>query len=101
VKTCCTPGCTNELSPNGRMRTCVNCRASAHRWEKRRPPEVLNYFQQLRVRTNRMSLFAVVKDDEVVFKDRAELERKRLITFPARRKAKSNVVAFKKRNNGK
>jgi hypothetical protein len=48
-----------------------------------------------------MSTFAVVVDEDVVKKDHAELERKRLITFPARKRAKSNVVEFKKRNNGK
>jgi len=85
---CCTTDCDNVVSPNSKLRTCVNCRAAIHRWDKRSTGEIVNYFQQLRVRTARMSTFAVIKvsDDQVIKKDHDELERKRLVTFPKRKK---------------
>ena len=101
MKTCCTPGCDNELKPNSRLRTCNNCRAYAHRWDRRRPAERLDYSRALSVRRARMSLFMEVSDDAVSMRDHDALEKKRLITFPVRKskqKAKSNIVEFKIRN---
>jgi len=75
-----------------------------HRWDRRRPAEALHYFHQLRVRTSRMTTFAVIKDDEVTKLDHATLEQKRLLSFPVRKskaKAKANVVEFKLRNRNK
>jgi hypothetical protein len=88
MKRCCTTDCENLLSPNSRLRTCVNCRATIHRWDKRPTGEIVNYFQQLRVRTARMSTFAVIKidEDKVIKKPHEELERKGLVTFAKRKK---------------
>lgn len=101
MATCCTPGCDNELSPNARLRTCVNCRAHGHRWDKRRPAERLDYSRRLRLYNSRMRMFYEVTDDDVKTRDHATLEEKRLLSFPVRKakeRAKANVVAFKLRN---
>jgi hypothetical protein len=44
-----------------------------------------------------MSLFSEIRDGEAYKKDRAEIIRKRIMTFP---KKKSNVVPIKKVSNG-
>jgi hypothetical protein len=101
MKTCCTPGCDNELTEHARLRNCSACRSHLHRWDRRRPAEALHYFQQLKVRQNRMTDFADLRDDNIVPVDHATLERKKLASFPvrkSRKKAASNVVAFRLRN---
>lgn len=98
MATCCIPGCDNELSGRGRLRTCAVCRQSLHTWERRRPAEILERAIKLTKYRARMATFAIVKDDDVALIDHATLERKGIMTFPvrkAKRAAKSNVVSIK------
>lgn len=101
MATCSTNNCPNELSPNSKMRTCPNCRAYWHRWDRKRPAEVVHYAHKLRLYQSRMNVIAVVKDDELHRVDHALLVEKKLLTFPirqAKQRAKSSVVAFKLRD---
>jgi len=104
MKSCCIPGCDNELSANSRLRTCAACRQNLHTWEKRRPAEILERSQKLTKYRARMSTFAIVKDDNVAMVGHETLVKRKVMTFPVRkskRAAKSNVVEFKLRNRSK
>lgn len=57
-------GCDNEIPPGSKLPACPTCRASIHRWEKRRPAEVLDYRRRLSKYSARMD--EVVHDDKVV-----------------------------------
>ena len=95
---CSIPGCDNELSPHARLKVCSVCRQSLHNWERRRPAEILDRATKLTKYRARLSTFAVVKDDDVQLVPHAELERKRIMSFPVRkalRTAKSNVVSIR------
>jgi hypothetical protein len=99
MATCCIPNCPNELSGHARLRTCNNCRAYLHRWDRRRPAEILDYSQRLALYRSRMASFVDVKDDEVNKRSHAELEKQGLALFPtrAKRRAKAIVVDLKVR----
>ena len=93
---CIVSGCPRQTT--GRMRTCAHCRASMHRWEKRRPAEIVERAHNLQLYSNRMSQFAVVKDDEVQLKPREALERAGVMMFrQAKKKAKAKVLQLKLR----
>ena len=88
--------CTEEES-TGRMRTCVNCRASMHRWEKREAGDIVARFANLRKWSKRMTQFSVVRDDDKVeMVDHKILQQRRIMEFrDVTRRAKANVVQMK------
>lgn len=91
---CIINGCDNEAGK--RMKTCDLCRASMHRWEKRRPAEILQRSLQLNLYRNRMAQFSVVKDDDVSMRDRETLQDEGVMMFrDVRRKAKATVTYLK------
>lgn len=62
---------------------------------------VWEHSQKLRLRTARISTFAIVGDEEVRFIDHDTLAKKGLMTFPvrqAKKRARANVVEFKRRS---
>jgi hypothetical protein len=69
-----------------------------HRWEKRRPAEILERAHNLTLYTSRMSQFAIVKDDTVTFRDKAQLEKAGVMQYrSAKRKAKIIHLHTRKR----
>lgn len=96
MATCIISGCPREAT--GRMRTCAHCRASMHRWEKRRPAEIVERAQNLRLYSNRMDQFAVVKDDDVILKPRKLLQESGVMMFrESKHKAKIIQIQIKRK----
>lgn len=78
--------------------TCAKCRSYIHRWAREREGKVVQHFDALRIRTRRMSTFAVVKDEEVKYVDFKDLQDNRVLYMSARelrRRAAANVVSIK------
>lgn len=97
-RACMTPFCPYEAT--GKMRTCDNCRASAHRWEKRHASEIIKRAQALRLYSGRMSLFAVidVNKEDVTLLDHDALAAKGIMKFrEVKAKAKSAAAQVKTR----
>lgn len=98
MTTCSTLGCDNPISDRARLKACVNCRATMHRWLKRRPAEQLTYTKQLIVRRARMATIATLDGDDLVRVEQQVLEDRKILEFAkVTRKAKANVVALKLR----
>lgn len=88
---CTINGCENDAG--ARSTTCHLCRASMHRWEKRRPAEILDRSHKLDLYRSRMAQFAVVKDDEVRMRPREELEKAGVMFFSRAAKKKAKAKA--------
>lgn len=94
---CIIDECENDAT--GRMRTCALCRASMHRWEKRRPAEILERSQKLNLWRGRMSQFAVVKDEQVELRTHDQLQRAGIMEFrdaQSSKRKKAPVVQLQK-----
>lgn len=98
---CSTNNCPNVLTKNTKLTTCASCRANIHSWEKRPTGEIVRRAMNLQKYTSRMETFAVVKDEQLTLKSREELMANRVAIFRNKRKARSNVVAFKLRNRSR
>jgi hypothetical protein len=96
---CCTPGCPNAATK--RCRNCVNCRAHNHRWDKRKPDDIVGYVHRLNLYRSRMNTIVHVRDDDVTRVPHEELEKKQLGFYLQRtkRKAKAYATEFKRRNS--
>jgi len=84
--------CVDEEA-TGQMRTCNNCRASMHRWERRPVGEILGRASKLRKYTRRMQQFAVIdhESEKVQRIDREALVEKGIMRFPGLQKRRART----------
>ena len=65
-KFCSMPECDKELSPNSKLDTCVNCRASMGMWRRRGIPAIIERRSRLKKYDSRMETVIDEKSERKV-----------------------------------